>query len=282
MGGDEEGSVELATHTELEVHADAEPALLAAGHLVLQSYLAEPESVIGLQRREADGISFSAGASHVYVEETDPVRDLVRQAAQHLGALLPCGPLATAALSSDVRHSPPCFLESVHLARPAEARDAVRCLQGQPPRPLRVVLTRSLEGIGVQTVMWRETGRRLQRSEFQRRLCTAVRAVLTASDTPMAELRGLLISTEEHPAHDPELEARIAAVWARVLSVPRQQITPEVSYFELGGNSLNAFKLANLLRREFQCDLSIRDIIEHPTVREIGLLLRQSPQGSDP
>ena len=67
--------------------------------------------------------------------------------------------------------------------------------------------------------------------------------------------------------------ATVAGIWQRLLR--RDALPPEnVVFFDLGGNSLLASQLALRIRREFGSELTLRDVYEHPTVREQAALIR--------
>jgi hypothetical protein len=61
----------------------------------------------------------------------------------------------------------------------------------------------------------------------------------------------------------------LAAAWAKVLGVPREQIGRRDHFFDSGGTSLSALKLAIALDRT----LSFKDLIGHPTLAEQAELL---------
>ncbi len=270
LGADEEMQDVLQSPAK-EVHlpADCEALWLAASHMVLQSYLREPESVLGVHHFAAPGASLLVGVSHIYAEDDEPAQEIIGRAAGHLEGLRPT---ADAVLRAHAARSPLFFFESVRVADPREVDHVLGRLSALPARPLRVVRTQVARHASMYTIMWSETERRLGLSEFERRLSEAAQALSTGREATVAEIRNRLASAMPAPP-DVEVEARLAAVWAQVLGVPVEQITPNASYFDLGGNSLNAFNLANRIRREFHHDISIRDIVEHATLRGIAKLV---------
>jgi hypothetical protein len=64
-------------------------------------------------------------------------------------------------------------------------------------------------------------------------------------------------------------EERVAAAWATVLGVPADQIGREDNFFERGGTSLSAVKLAVALHRA----VSLKDLIRHPVLADLARLL---------
>ncbi|MCP1132754.1 amino acid adenylation domain-containing protein [Paenibacillus polysaccharolyticus] len=61
-----------------------------------------------------------------------------------------------------------------------------------------------------------------------------------------------------------ESELKIASHWSNLLG--KDEIGIEEDFFELGGNSLQAIQLADSLQKEFEKNLTIKDIFENPTI----------------
>ena len=66
-------------------------------------------------------------------------------------------------------------------------------------------------------------------------------------------------------------EERVSAAWSVVLGVPLPRISRHDDFFECGGTSLSAVKLAIILDRT----VSHRDVVEHPTLGELTDLFAQ-------
>lgn len=65
----------------------------------------------------------------------------------------------------------------------------------------------------------------------------------------------------------------VAGLWERLLDL-EGPAPLDVAFFDLGGNSLLASRLALRIRREFGTHLTLREIYEHPTVREQAAVVR--------
>lgn len=72
-------------------------------------------------------------------------------------------------------------------------------------------------------------------------------------------------------------ERRLAAAWADVLGIPQDRIGRHDHFFDLGGTSLTAVKLALGLDRA----VSLADITRHPVLRDLAGLL-ETPSGRRP
>ncbi|WP_010095773.1 condensation domain-containing protein, partial [Burkholderia ubonensis] len=64
------------------------------------------------------------------------------------------------------------------------------------------------------------------------------------------------------------LETQLAAIWQEVLG--KNRISTTANFFELGGNSLSATKVAARIRRDLQVKLEIRSLFSHPTISSLA------------
>jgi acyl-CoA synthetase (AMP-forming)/AMP-acid ligase II/NADP-dependent 3-hydroxy acid dehydrogenase YdfG/acyl carrier protein len=65
-----------------------------------------------------------------------------------------------------------------------------------------------------------------------------------------------------------DLEVDVASIWGEVLGCPA--VPPEHHFFELGGNSMIAIKLVDRLNTEFGVRITVQQLYEHPTVRDLS------------
>ncbi len=80
-------------------------------------------------------------------------------------------------------------------------------------------------------------------------------------DTPPAQLARNL------------LELELIKIWKSVLGVP--SLTPEDSFFDLGGSSLLAIQLFDQMQRQLNCTLPLSTLFQAPTVRQFAAALTQ-------
>jgi acyl carrier protein len=69
-------------------------------------------------------------------------------------------------------------------------------------------------------------------------------------------------------------ERYIAGLWSRLLGV--DPVGADDNFFDLGGHSLLATQVMALAREERGIELSLRGILERPTVREIARMLEST------
>ncbi|MGH3780297.1 MAG: non-ribosomal peptide synthetase [Pseudonocardiaceae bacterium] len=114
---------------------------------------------------------------------------------------------------------------------------------------------------------WRESLPLTANSKIDGKTLTALARELDSSDL-----------TEEcyHPPST-LTEQRLAAAWAKVLGIPADQISQRDHFFDRGGTSLSAVKLAITLDRT----VSLKDITRHPVLADLaGLVDGRSQQRS--
>ena len=127
---------------------------------------------------------------------------------------------------------------------------------------LRKTLGRSLPEYMVPAVYhWSESLPLTANSKIDKKKLTALAAELaTRQDQPAAGTStGTATPTEE----------RLAAAFAKVLGVPVEQVTRQDNFFDQGGTSLSAVKLAIALRRE----VSLTDINRNAVLTDLARLI---------
>ncbi|MET8299053.1 amino acid adenylation domain-containing protein [Streptomyces sp. NPDC006678] len=79
------------------------------------------------------------------------------------------------------------------------------------------------------------------------------------------------LDTVKDDHHEPSTptEQRLAAAWAKVLGVPPDRIGPRDHFFDRGGTSLSAVKLAVALNRA----VSLKDVARHPVLADLAALV---------
>jgi amino acid adenylation domain-containing protein len=71
-------------------------------------------------------------------------------------------------------------------------------------------------------------------------------------------------------------EETLARIWRELLRQP--EIGIDDNFFEIGGHSLLAMQLMARVRKEFQAELSLRNIFEAPTIAELANILERKQQ----
>src|SRR5213594_1064371 len=82
--------------------------------------------------------------------------------------------------------------------------------------------------------------------------------------TALAGERGVREQNRERPGT--ATEQRLAAAWAAVLGIAKDQIGPRAHFFELGGTSLSALRLLVKLNRA----VSFKDLADHPVLADLA------------
>ncbi|MEQ9660886.1 amino acid adenylation domain-containing protein, partial [Fulvivirga sp.] len=65
-------------------------------------------------------------------------------------------------------------------------------------------------------------------------------------------------------------QEELVNIWSKVLSIPSNKISINQSFFELGGNSINAIKLTTLIKQQLKIDLTLPLLFQNPTIEAIS------------
>ena len=96
-------------------------------------------------------------------------------------------------------------------------------------------------------------------SKIDRKTLTALAGELDGSD----------VTEQDYHAPSTPTEQRLAAAWAKVLGIPHDQIGRRDHFFDRGGTSLSAVKLAITLDRA----VSLKDLTRHPILADLAGLV---------
>src|SRR5258708_8704231 len=107
-------------------------------------------------------------------------------------------------------------------------------------------------------VHWRDTLPLTENGKIDRKALVALAGELAAAE-------------QGHEGPATATEQWLAAAWADVLGIPREQIGRRDHFFDLGGTSLSALQLVIALERA----VSFKDLAAHPTVAAQATLIEQ-------
>lgn len=93
----------------------------------------------------------------------------------------------------------------------------------------------------------------------------------TAMPSPAPHLEPVIAAAEEAERSSPPTLARLAELFAKSLGLAT--VNPHATFFDLGGDSLIAVRLAGSLRAEFDIPLAPREILAAPTVARLSNLV---------
>ncbi len=89
-------------------------------------------------------------------------------------------------------------------------------------------------------------------------------------------------ASTEYTAPRDETERALTRLWADVLDLGQDGIGIDDDFFRLGGHSLKATALLNLVNSEFRAPLSLADIFKTPTIRALAVkIAQQTPESHD-
>src|SRR6185436_10501688 len=123
---------------------------------------------------------------------------------------------------------------------------------------------------------WRDTLPLTANGKTDRKTLTALAGLRRAEalpavpwDASCGPAKAGYLEAAQQNREEPGTEQRLAAAWAEVLGIPQDQIGRQNHFFELGGTSLSALRLAIALGRA----LSFKDIAAHPILADQATLI---------
>ncbi|WP_326764179.1 amino acid adenylation domain-containing protein [Streptomyces sp. NBC_01591] len=144
--------------------------------------------------------------------------------------------------------------------RADQSKHLVAFYSGRRPLEVDVMLDRlggSLPAYMVPSAFhWRETLPLTANSKIDRRTLQALAGELD-------------VVRDDYRAPDTPTEHQLAAAWAKVLGIPQNQIGRRDHFFDRGGTSLSAVKLAIVLDRA----VSLKDVTRHPILADLARLV---------
>lgn len=97
---------------------------------------------------------------------------------------------------------------------------------------------------------------------------------------PVPKTDGETGKAAEYTAPETETEKIVSDIWKHTLSVSRAG--KQDDFWELGGDSLLAIKILNQLEARFHVELSVRDIMENPSLEQLAALIEQAEPSLSP
>ncbi|MCW2872936.1 amino acid adenylation domain-containing protein [Actinacidiphila oryziradicis] len=147
--------------------------------------------------------------------------------------------------------------------RPGRSKRLVAFYSG--PQPLEADVLRDRLGESLPEYMvpsafhWRESLPLTANSKTDMKTLTALAEELDGSD----------VAEQDYHAPSTPAEQRLAAAWAKVLGIAQDRIDRRDHFFDRGGTSLSAVKLAIALNRA----VSLKDVTRHPVLADQARLV---------
>jgi thioesterase domain-containing protein/acyl carrier protein len=85
--------------------------------------------------------------------------------------------------------------------------------------------------------------------------------------------------TQTHVAPRSRIEAGLAEIWQELLGL--KQVGIQDNFFNLGGHSLQAIRLASRIQDKFGFEVSVRDVFEAPTIARFTQRMNQTEDTAD-
>jgi amino acid adenylation domain-containing protein len=84
--------------------------------------------------------------------------------------------------------------------------------------------------------------------------------------------------TGQYVAPADDVEEKLAALWADILSAGKEKISTAANFFELGGHSLKAVTLISRIHKEFDVRVPLAELFKNPTIKGMAGYVRGGVQ----
>ncbi len=81
---------------------------------------------------------------------------------------------------------------------------------------------------------------------------------------------GKLQQSDTYEAPTTEMEKKLVEIWSEVLEIPEERIGRKAHFFEMGGHSLSATRLISKIKEQFEVEIGLSYVFEHPRLNEIA------------
>ena len=75
-----------------------------------------------------------------------------------------------------------------------------------------------------------------------------------------------------------EIEKALVGIWSKVLGIEPELIGAETNFFNIGGHSLKAISMINLIEKVLKVEVSLRTVFSHQTIRRLGQQIEKRRQ----
>ncbi|NIM14864.1 MAG: amino acid adenylation domain-containing protein [Candidatus Aminicenantes bacterium] len=73
-----------------------------------------------------------------------------------------------------------------------------------------------------------------------------------------------------------EVKEKLTGLWSEILKIEKEMIEEDVSFFNLGGNSLRAVSLVSKIHKELGVNISLLEVFETPTIKGLTEFIKKS------
>ena len=85
-------------------------------------------------------------------------------------------------------------------------------------------------------------------------------------------------ATNDYEGPENDLEEQLVRLWGGILKTQSKLISVTSNFFEIGGHSLRATVLANLISKNLKVSVRLKDIFNYPTIRELAGYIKKCEQ----
>ncbi|OUM56457.1 hypothetical protein PIROE2DRAFT_18939, partial [Piromyces sp. E2] len=86
---------------------------------------------------------------------------------------------------------------------------------------------------------------------------------------------------EQYVSPETEIEKSICKIYSKVFHINESEIGRMSSFFELGGDSMNAIRIISFIENEFNIKINIKDILTNSLIRDLGIYIESLLNSKD-
>ncbi|MCW3101561.1 MAG: amino acid adenylation domain protein, partial [Bacteroidetes bacterium] len=87
-------------------------------------------------------------------------------------------------------------------------------------------------------------------------------------------------SGSEYVAPRNEVEEKLVTIWSEVLGIEKEKISMKDNFFEIGGHSLKATRLASQVHKEFEVRMELKELFSNTTPEQQAALIGKSKRSA--
>ncbi|WP_109302785.1 non-ribosomal peptide synthetase [Aquimarina sp. AU474] len=82
--------------------------------------------------------------------------------------------------------------------------------------------------------------------------------------------------SENYEKPSTDIERQLAAIWSRILKIDFEYISTNKSFFEIGGNSINASQLINSISKELNVKVTLKEVFIYQEIKTLATFIEEA------
>jgi len=236
-------------------------------HLLIQGVIGVEESVVGFHTDQSGSLALRI--QYNYSDDDDDLQTLLEGIQKGQSDSTEVILTHESSLYEDIKKMPLVFYEN--LSPVFNDDDSNKLPTPLRPVRLKVAYDESQNNVAISFLVTNSISKHFDVDKFSNYF---IKLLLLVIEEPNQPVEFFYTAISENSDDEDEstglIKLKMTSLWAEVLNVSKESLNGTSDYFDVGGTSLNAFKLVNHIRKEFRQDLNIRDIVENSTINKMS------------